>query len=112
MHGSDANRKIPPFIPTRDDSPMPGFGKAGKVKRRPSSLVRLSPPAHALVAELHHRMSVILDSEHFDWWMTGAKDEIWQLLVPGPAEELAAYPISRQVNNPRNEGPELLRPAV
>jgi putative SOS response-associated peptidase YedK len=32
--------------------------------------------------------------------------------VPCPPEELGAYPISRRVNNPQNEGPELLRPAA
>jgi putative SOS response-associated peptidase YedK len=61
-----------------------------------------------LMAQLHNRMPVILDSECFDWWMTGPRDEVGQLLVPCPPEELEAYPISRQVNNPRNEGPELL----
>jgi putative SOS response-associated peptidase YedK len=65
-----------------------------------------------LMAELHNRMPVILDSETFDWWMTGSTEEVGQLLVPYPSEGLEAYPISRQVNNPRNEGPELLRPAA
>jgi hypothetical protein len=68
--------------------------------------------AYELMAELHNRMPVILDPECFDWWMTGPKDEVEQLLVPCPSEELEAYPISRQVNNPRNEGLVLLRPAA
>jgi putative SOS response-associated peptidase YedK len=50
--------------------------------------------------------------EHCDWWMTGSTEEVGQLLVPCPPEELGAYPISRRVNNPRNEGPELRRPAA
>jgi putative SOS response-associated peptidase YedK len=57
-------------------------------------------------------MPVILDPEDFDWWMIGAAHEVGQLLVPYPFEELKAYPISRIVNNPRNEGPDLLRPAA
>jgi putative SOS response-associated peptidase YedK len=67
---------------------------------------------NALMAQLHNRMPVILDPGAFDWWMTGSRDEIGQLLEPYPSDELEAYPISRQVNNPRNEGPELLRQAV
>ncbi|HEX2244275.1 MAG TPA: SOS response-associated peptidase family protein, partial [Gammaproteobacteria bacterium] len=65
-----------------------------------------------MMAKLHNRMPVILDPEDFDWWMTGAAHEVGQLLVPCPSEELEAYPISRLVNNPRNEGPDLLRPAA
>jgi putative SOS response-associated peptidase YedK len=57
-------------------------------------------------------MPVILDPEHFDWWMTGSIDEVGQLLGPCPSEELEAYPISRRVKNPRNEGPELLERAA
>ena len=65
-----------------------------------------------LMAELHNRMPVILDPETFNGWMTGSTEEVGQLLMPCPAEMLKAYPISRQVNNPRNEGAELLRPAA
>ena len=64
------------------------------------------------MAELHNRMPVILDPETFDWWMTGSTEEVGQLLMPCPSEMLKAYPISRQVNNPRNEGAGLLRPGT
>jgi putative SOS response-associated peptidase YedK len=64
-----------------------------------------------MMAKLLNRMPVILEPVTFDWWMTGSTDEVGQLLVACPSEMLEAYPISRQVNNPRNEGPELLRPA-
>jgi putative SOS response-associated peptidase YedK len=65
-----------------------------------------------MMAKLHMPMPVILDPEHFDWWMTGSEDEVGKLLVPSPRDELEAYSISQQVNNPRNEGPELLCPAA
>ncbi len=65
-----------------------------------------------LMSRLHNRMPVILDPEHFDWWMTGPAEEVGQLLAPCPSDELEAYPISRRVNYPRNEGPELLTPAA
>jgi putative SOS response-associated peptidase YedK len=74
------------------------------------TIITTSP--NTLMVELHNRMPVILDPECFNWWMTGSSDEVGQLLVTCPSEELEAYPISRQVNNPRNEGPELLRPAA
>jgi putative SOS response-associated peptidase YedK len=53
-------------------------------------------------------MPVLLDPQDFDGWMTGNPEEVGQLLAPCPAEDLDAYPISRRVNNPRHEGPELL----
>jgi putative SOS response-associated peptidase YedK len=44
--------------------------------------------------------------------MTGKTEDMGQLLAPRPSEQLDAYPVSRRVNNPRNEGPELLAWAV
>jgi len=64
------------------------------------------------MAQLHNRMPVILYLGTFDWWMTGSADEVGQSFVPYRSEELEAYPIRWQVNNPRIEGPELLRPAA
>jgi putative SOS response-associated peptidase YedK len=33
-----------------------------------------------------------------------------ELLVPAPSDEFVAYPISKLVNKPENQGPELLEP--
>jgi putative SOS response-associated peptidase YedK len=60
--------------------------------------------------QLHDRIPVILDPDHFDWWMSGSTEEVGQLLVSCASNELEPYPISRRVNNPRNEAPELLCP--
>jgi hypothetical protein len=60
---------------------------------------------------MHDRMSVILNPEDFDCWTTGSINEVGPLLVPRPSEGLEAYPISRPVNNPRNEGAGLLAPS-
>ena len=65
-----------------------------------------------MMAELHNRMPVILDPEDFDWWMSGKTEQVAQLLRPYRSDALHAYPISRRVNNPRNEGPELLGWAI
>jgi putative SOS response-associated peptidase YedK len=55
-----------------------------------------------LMAQLHDRMPVILDPEHFDWWMAGSPNGVGQLSVPSPSEWLNAYAIGRRVNDPRN----------
>jgi putative SOS response-associated peptidase YedK len=44
--------------------------------------------------------------------MTGMPDEVGELLVSCPFDELEAYPISRRVNNPRNDDADLLKVAA
>jgi putative SOS response-associated peptidase YedK len=110
-----ANPKIPHFIHKRNDAPLAFAGLWESCEIEDDSvesctIITTSP--NDMMAQLHNRMPVILAPETFDWWMTGSTDEVGQLLVACPSEELEAYPISRQVNNPRNEGPELLRPAA
>lgn len=60
----------------------------------------------------HHRSPVILNEEDEAIWLDPSAPlaEITTLLSPYPAEELNAYPISTAIKNPRNNGPDLLRP--
>jgi putative SOS response-associated peptidase YedK len=111
----DVAPRRPHYIHKRDGSPMALAGiwetwKGPDETIESCAIITTAP--NALMATLHNRMPVILDPAHFDWWMTGSTEEVGQLLVPCPPEELGAYPISRRVNNPRNEGPELRRPAA
>jgi len=41
-----------------------------------------------MMAELHNRMPMTLNSEDFDWWMTGKTEVVGQLLAPCPSENL------------------------
>ena len=66
-----------------------------------------------MVAPIHDRSPVILKPEHFTTWLDPAlqdPDILKPLLVPYPAEETALYPVSRRMNNPRNDDPECLKP--
>ena len=38
--------------------------------------------------------------------------DLLQVLVPCPDDTISAYPVSSLVNNARNDGPELIEPAV
>jgi putative SOS response-associated peptidase YedK len=96
--------KQPYFIHRQDDKPMAFAGlwetwKGQHQTIEPCAIV--TTKANELMAELHNRMPVILDSQDFDWWMTGKTEEVGQLLRPCPSDELDAYPISRQVNSSR-----------
>lgn len=68
-------------------------------------------PANALVARLHDRMPVILAGEGRERWLDPATPDPAAVLVPCPEDWLEAWPVSRRVNSPRNDGPELVAPA-
>jgi putative SOS response-associated peptidase YedK len=65
-----------------------------------------------LVAPIHNRMPVILRRDDEDIWLDKETDpaRLLALLRAYPADEMEAYPVSRAVNNPANEGAELMRP--
>ena len=67
---------------------------------------------NSLMAPIHNRMPVILKREDEDVWLDKEADteRLLSLLAPYPAEGLEAYPVSRAVNNPANEGEELIEP--
>ena len=67
-----------------------------------------------LVASIHNRMPAILLPDGYDMWLDPENHDVHDLsslLGPYPAEDMRAYPVSRFVNNPRNEGPECVSPA-
>jgi putative SOS response-associated peptidase YedK len=61
-----------------------------------------------LVADLHHRMAVILAPDEEETWLRGDADEAAALLDPHPADEMTAYPVSTRVNSPGVDAPELI----
>jgi len=114
--------KTPYFVRLRSGRPMalaglwdrwqPSASAAGAETQRPPlyTCVIVTCVANALVARLHDRMPVILDAAARERWLDPACANPGALLVPCPADELEAWPVSRRVNSPRNDGPELLAP--
>ena len=67
--------------------------------------------ANELVAQVHDRMPVILNpGTGWKWLESGTSEERMALLKPYPAGEMSAYPVSRMVNDPAKDSPELIRP--
>ena len=68
----------------------------------------ITTEANSFMKPIHNHMPVILNPADEQAWLT-SKDstEILSLLKPYPAEEMEAYAISKLVNSPRNEGPEV-----
>ena len=66
-----------------------------------------------MAAEIHNRMPVILPPDLYDVWLDPDNDdreELLSMLVPYPAEEMEAYPVSKRVNRPANDEPGVLEP--
>lgn len=74
----------------------------------------LTTAANELMAPVHERMPVILhEADEAEWLSRELTDAhpLERLFAPYPAAEMAIYPVSRAVNNVRNNGPELTKPA-
>ncbi|MEA3641175.1 MAG: SOS response-associated peptidase [Lamprobacter sp.] len=73
--------------------------------------------ANALLRPIHERMPVILDPVDYGTWLGTERpdrktDKAWlqSLLKPADPHGWEAYPVSRAVNKPGNDSPELLAP--
>jgi len=69
--------------------------------------------ANEAVKPVHDRMPVILDQENFDTWLDRGHqqtDDLLPLLKPSDPSPLEVYRVSREVNNPEQEGARLIQP--
>jgi putative SOS response-associated peptidase YedK len=65
------------------------------------------------VGHVHDRMPMTVSPEHWKDWLDPRLDDadaIRELMAPPPPGTLEIYPVSTQVNNVRNNGPELREP--
>jgi putative SOS response-associated peptidase YedK len=77
-----------------------------------SAVAILTCAPNRVMAEIHSRMPVVLGSEAWEPWLDprATAADLASLLVPCPDEVLLARPASSLVNDPRNDGPDLLEP--
>jgi SOS response associated peptidase (SRAP) len=64
-----------------------------------------------MMAELHDRMPAILDPKDWPTWLA-SRARASTLLRPAVDDVLKVWPVSKQVNNPRDNGAELLEGLV
>jgi putative SOS response-associated peptidase YedK len=69
----------------------------------------ITGPPNEVAGKIHNRMPVIIDPANFDRWLT-AQDPPADLLKPYPADEMAAYSVSKAVNSPALDEPSLIEP--
>jgi putative SOS response-associated peptidase YedK len=108
--------KQPFYIHLHDGLP---FAFAGLWERcnGPEGLVEsctlLTTQPNELMRPLHNRMPVILEPKDYDLWIDPGirqTDLLLPLLSPYPAEQMAAFPVSRRVNNPDYDDPQCIVP--
>lgn len=85
-----------------------GGGTSEETDEVVESFTVVTTEPNDLVADLHHRMAVILDPADEGTWLHGSPDEAASLLDPFPGDALTAYPVSTHVNSPANDGAELI----
>ncbi len=74
------------------------------------AIITTSP--NELLENIHNRMPVILAKNDEKAWLNETDTDFLQsLLKPFPAKQMTAYSISKLVNYPKNDSPEILKPA-
>jgi putative SOS response-associated peptidase YedK len=78
------------------------------------SFALITTAANSFMKPIHGRMPVILDSKDESAWLNPENEDLEQLkklLKPCPSKMLATHCISKLVNSPKNNRPEVLAPS-
>jgi putative SOS response-associated peptidase YedK len=102
-----------PFRIFVKDNPV--FSMAGLWERWKSpegssieSFTIITTEANDFMKPIHSRMPVILNRNDEPIWLgSTSREEILSLLKPYDTEKMDACPVSKMLNSPRNEGPEV-----
>ncbi|WP_435184344.1 SOS response-associated peptidase [Halobellus sp. EA9] len=100
--------------PSHAQTGLGDFGGGGAADTDPEaveSFAIVTTEPNDVVADLHHRMAVVLDPDEEETWLHGSTDEAAALLDPHPGDEWTAHPVSTRVNSPANDDPSLIEPA-
>jgi putative SOS response-associated peptidase YedK len=73
---------------------------------RTCTIVTCEP--NEFMATIHNRMPVILPESVHEAWLAGEVGK--EVLIPYPADDMTAHPISARVNTPRNNDPAIVDP--
>jgi putative SOS response-associated peptidase YedK len=114
---ADGKSRVPYFIHLNDQEifAFAGLWDSSKTAEDTwiESCVLITMPANRLLSEIHntqHRMPAILSREGREAWLAGSPESAWAALEPYPDEHMVAWPVSKRVNKPDNDDPELIVP--
>ena len=103
--------KTPYYISLASEQPLAFAGLWENWQSKESdesiqSATLLTAEADDFMAQLHHRMPVILEPDTADRWLAGDDDVVDYAIHHSP--KLRAWPVDRTVNNPKHEGEGLI----
>jgi putative SOS response-associated peptidase YedK len=107
--------KVPMYMTLKSGEPFAFAGlwdlwkSPGGEHIRSCTIITTEP--NDLVASIHNRMpAILLPGAYADWLDPDMRDEqaLSHWLAPYPAEEMTARPVSRLVNDPKRDSPELI----
>lgn len=109
--------KQPVFIHLKDNRPF-AFAGLWELWNSPDgseirSCTIITTQPNSLLEPIHNRMPVILPPDAYTQWLTPEEQQPAQLnslLVPYPADEMDAFPVSKMVNSPEYDAPDLVKP--
>jgi putative SOS response-associated peptidase YedK len=105
-----------PYAIARADGQIMALGGLWEGWRSPEgeilrTFVIITVPASPDVAELHDRMPLIIEERDWPAWLGEAESDPTALLKSSPAGTLRVWSVSRAVNSPQNNEPQVLDPA-
>lgn len=116
-------RKQPYYIHRADGGPLAfaGLYELWRDKSQPEdhprawlwTAVIITTRAEDEVGRIHDRMPMVIDAKLWDDWLDPANTDapgLHSLLTPAAAGQLESYPVARDVNSVRNNGPALIQP--
>jgi len=110
-----SKNKVPHFIHLNSGAPFAFAGLWEHWQSTDGSEVRsaaiITTEPNELMASIHNRMPVILPRNAYAQWLDPAPqapEHLQPLLLPYPAIEMSAYPVSILVNSPANDRPEIV----
>lgn len=113
-------RKQPHLIRRRDGRPLAFAGlwerwpgpKGAPLPQPLETVTIVTTAAAGLIADLHERMPVMLEPEHWGLWLDPRTPlaMVEALLRPAPAPGLEAVPVSTRVNDVRNDDDACIAP--
>ena len=115
---TEDGKKTPMFIRLKTDEPI-GFAGLYDTWKSPdgeeiTSCTIITTSANSMMQKIHERMPVILSKEAQKTWLDPEIQDVEKLvalLKPYSADKMQAYPVSPQVNSPKNNSAELIKSA-
>lgn len=110
-----ADGKQPHYIVRRDGDPLffAGIWEPPSAEAALPTVAIVTTEAAAELADLHARQPVVLAQPDWEDWLTlpgEARTALEAMLQPLPEDTFHHHPVSRAVNTPRNNHPDLLHP--